>query len=78
MTLVGWGAVVIGGIDNLLYPMLVGSRLSLHTIPAFFAIVGGLILFGPAGLLLGPVAVTATIFFLEIWRVRVRQPNTPT
>jgi predicted PurR-regulated permease PerM len=75
LTLAGWGALVVGGVDNLLYPMMVGNRLSLHTVPAFFAIVGGLILFGPAGLLLGPVAVTATIFFLEIWRVRVRQPN---
>ena len=72
LVLTGWGAVVVGGVDNLLYPMLVGNRLRLHTVPAFVAIVGGLVLFGPAGLLLGPVAVTATIFFLEIWRVRIR------
>jgi predicted PurR-regulated permease PerM len=73
LILTSWGAVVVGGIDNLLYPLLVGNRLRLHTVPAFVAIVGGLILFGPAGLLLGPVAVTATIFFLEIWQVRVRR-----
>src|SRR5512139_151471 len=73
LILTGWGAVVIGGIDNLLYPILVGNRLKLHTVPAFVAIVGGLILFGPAGLVLGPVAVTATIFFLEIWQVRIRR-----
>ncbi len=77
LILTGWGAVIIGGIDNLLYPILVGNRLRLHTVPAFVAIVGGLILFGPAGLLLGPVAVTATIFFLEIWRVRVRRETSP-
>jgi predicted PurR-regulated permease PerM len=76
LILTGWGAVVIGGIDNLLYPMLVGDRLRLHTIPAFVAIVGGLILFGPSGLLLGPLAVTATVFFLELWQVRVR-PHEP-
>jgi len=73
LDLAGWGAVVVGGIDNLLYPILVGNRLRLHIVPAFVAVVGGLILFGPAGLVLGPVAVTATIFFLEIWRVRVRR-----
>ncbi len=71
-----WGAVVVGGIDNLLYPILVGNRLRLHTGPAFVAIVGGVILFGAAGLLLGPVAVTATIF-LEIWRVRVKRRKLP-
>src|SRR5262245_39290802 len=72
LILTAWGAVILGGIDNLLYPMLVGNRLRLHTIPAFISIVGGLILFGPSGLLLGPLAVTATVFFLELWQIRVR------
>lgn len=71
LVLTGWGAVVVGGIDNLLYPVLVGNRLRLHTVLAFVAIVGGLLVFGPAGFLLGPMAVTATIFFLEVWQVRV-------
>lgn len=62
-----WGAIVIGGIDNLLYPMLVGSRLKLHTILAFVSIVGGLIVFGPTGLILGPIMFTITRILLEIW-----------
>ena len=62
-----WGAVVVGGIDNLLYPMLVGSRLKMHTIIAFVSIVGGLIVFGPSGLILGPVMFTVTRILLEIW-----------
>ena len=44
--LVAWGTVVIGGIDNFLYPILAGERLRLHTIPMFIAIVGGLAVFG--------------------------------
>ncbi|MDO8264143.1 MAG: AI-2E family transporter [Gallionella sp.] len=62
-----WGAVVVGGIDNLLYPMLVGSRLKMHTVLAFVSIVGGLIVFGPSGLILGPVIFTVTRLLLEIW-----------
>lgn len=62
-----WGAIVVGGIDNLLYPMLVGSRLKMHTILAFVSIVGGLIVFGPSGLILGPVMFTVTRILLEIW-----------
>jgi predicted PurR-regulated permease PerM len=62
-----WGAVVIGWIDNLLYPMLVGNRLKLHTILAFVSIVGGLIVFGPTGLILGPIMFTVTRILLEIW-----------
>jgi predicted PurR-regulated permease PerM len=65
-----WGGVVISIIDNLLYPMLVGQRLKLHTVLAFVSVVGGLIVFGAAGLILGPVAVTATAVLLKIWRSR--------
>ena len=65
-----WGGVIVGGIDNVMYPILVGNRLKLHTIPAFMAIVGGLIVFGPSGLILGPVTLTVTVLLLEIWRSR--------
>jgi predicted PurR-regulated permease PerM len=72
LILTAWGAVAIGGIDNLLYPLLVGNRLKLHTVPAFLSIVGGLILFGAAGLILGPLTIALTVFLLELWRVHVR------
>lgn len=66
-----WGAIVVGGIDNLLYPMLVGRHLKMHTVLAFISLVGGLIVFGPAGLILGPVIFTVTRLLLEIWRRNV-------
>ncbi len=62
-----WGTIVVGGIDNLLYPMLVGSRLKIHTVIAFVSLVGGLLVFGPSGLILGPVIFTVTRLLLEIW-----------
>jgi predicted PurR-regulated permease PerM len=74
LILTAWGGVVVGGIDNLLLPILVGNRLKLHTLLAFISVVGGLILFGPAGLILGPVAVTITTVLLEIWRHRAMDP----
>jgi len=70
LVLAVWGTVVIGGIDNVLYPLLVGSKLKIHTAIAFVSIVGGLIVFGTAGLILGPVIFTATRVLLEIWRSR--------
>jgi predicted PurR-regulated permease PerM len=72
LILTAWGAIVVGLIDNVLYPILVKDRLRLHTIPAFISIVGGLVLFGASGLLLGPLVVTVTMYFLEIWRVPIR------
>ncbi|MBW8367067.1 MAG: AI-2E family transporter [Arenimonas sp.] len=68
LLLAAWGAIVVGGIDNLLYPMLVGNRLRMHTLVAFVSIVGGLIIFGPAGLILGPVVFTVTRLLLQVWR----------
>lgn len=65
-----WGGGVIGVIDNLLRPILVGKLLKHHTGLAFISIVGGLIVFGSAGLILGPVILTITMELLEIWRCR--------
>ncbi|MBK8476936.1 MAG: AI-2E family transporter [Opitutaceae bacterium] len=65
-----WGCAVVGTIDNLLYPMFVGKRLKLHTVLTFISAVGGLIVFGPAGLIFGPVVLTVTIELLDIWRCR--------
>jgi predicted PurR-regulated permease PerM len=71
LILAAWGGLIIGSIDNLLYPLLVGNRLKLHTVLAFVSIVGGLMLFGPAGLILGPLALTVTAELLETWRSRI-------
>jgi predicted PurR-regulated permease PerM len=73
-----WGGLVVGGIDNVLYPVLVGNRLKLHTVLAFIAVVGGLIVFGPSGLILGPVVLTVTQLLLEIWRSRTADPQART
>ena len=70
LILTAWGGVVVGTIDNLLRPILVGKRLKLHTVLAFVSVVGGLILFGPAGLILGPVVLTVAAVLLGIWRSR--------
>ncbi len=63
-----WGTVIVGGIDNLMYPMLVGNRMHLHTVLVFISVVGGLFVFGAAGLILGPMVLTITSVLLEIWR----------
>jgi predicted PurR-regulated permease PerM len=71
LVLAGWGLVVIGSIDNLLYPVLVGDRVRMHTLLVFFSVIGGLMLFGTAGLVLGPVAVVVTNLLIEVWRKRL-------
>ena len=63
----GWGAFVIGTVDNLLYPTLVGTKLQLHTVPVLFAVLGGIGLFGISGIVLGPLALTTTVTLLRVW-----------
>jgi len=71
-----WGAIVVGTADNLLRPILVGKRLKIHTLLAFMSVIGGLIQFGPAGLILGPAVVALTIVLLEICFNRTRAGGT--
>jgi len=72
LILSAWGMFVVGTIDNLLRPMLVGQRLKLHTLGAFVSVVGGLVLFGPPGLILGPVALAITLELINLWPLRAR------
>ncbi|PDT53176.1 MULTISPECIES: AI-2E family transporter [Sinorhizobium] len=70
-----WGAGVVATVDNLLYPMFVGERLKLHTVVAFMSMIGGIIVFGPAGLVIGPVTFTVTLLLLDIWRAYARESD---
>jgi len=63
-----WGTFVIGMVDNFLRPVLVGSRTRLHELVIFFAVLGGLKVFGVLGVVLGPVVVAVTIAVLEIFK----------
>jgi predicted PurR-regulated permease PerM len=71
--LTAWGSIVVGLIDNLLYPIFVGKRLRQHTMVAFFAILGGIAVFGMSGIVLGPVIVTTTAGLIDIWWKRTRR-----
>jgi predicted PurR-regulated permease PerM len=72
--LVGWGVLVIGTIDNFLSPRLVGHRASLHELLIFFAVLGGLEVFGVLGLVIGPVVVAITLALIEMVRQSYRPP----
>jgi predicted PurR-regulated permease PerM len=61
---------VVGFIDNLLYPILVGKETRLHTVPVFIAIIGGLFVFGAPGLVVGPVIFAVTLACLDVLRRR--------
>jgi len=73
-----WGAVIVSTIDNILYPILVGSHMRAHTATILLSILGGIAVFGPIGIVLGPVLFTLATTLLDIWHTRTsRQPSPP-
>lgn len=68
--LLGVGSLIISTLDNFLYPALVGSQLRQHTASVFLSLLGGVWLFGIAGLVLGPLTFSATEALLAIWKAR--------
>jgi len=75
LVLAVWGGLVVGLIDNFLYPILVASDLRLHPLAVFFAVFGGLLAFGIAGVVLGPVILAITVALLELWQLRAAEPS---
>jgi predicted PurR-regulated permease PerM len=76
----GVGALVIGTIDNVLRAVLVGGRAELHPLVVFFSVLGGVVVYGAAGFLFGPVLFVIALSVLEIARVALRgagQGNVP-
>jgi predicted PurR-regulated permease PerM len=71
LILVAWGGLVVSLIDNLLYPIVVADEIRFHTLGILFSVFGGLIAFGIAGVVLGPVILASTVALLEVWRTRM-------
>ena len=59
-----WAVLVVGTIDNVLRPILVGRDAKLHDIMILISSLGGLGVFGITGLILGPVLAG---LFVSIW-----------
>lgn len=63
-----WGAVAVGLLDNILRPILIGKGAKLPIFLLFLGIFGGMKVYGPLGLLLGPLLVSCIVVFLQIYR----------
>lgn len=57
-------AIVVGTVDNVLRPKLVGNDTQLHELLIFFSTLGGLLLFGFMGFVIGPIIAA---LFVTVW-----------
>ena len=76
IALAAWGMLVIGLVDNLLRPMLVGKATLMPDYVVMITTLGGMVVFGINGFVLGPVI--AAMFF-AVWHLYLttRQVATP-
>lgn len=66
LILLGCGAGVVGQVDSLVRPYVIGQRAKMHTLLVFFALLGGVKAFGVMGLFVGPVVLSVTLVLLEM------------
>ena len=59
-------AAVVGSIDNLLRPILVGRDTQMHELMILFGTLGGIIMFGVVGIIIGPIIAA---LFVTIWDI---------
>lgn len=67
VSLLVWGAVVVGTIDNFLGPYLMSRGNNLHPFITLLGVLGGMALFGPIGFIIGPVIMVLFTVLLEIY-----------
>lgn len=74
--LVAWGVLVIGLVDNLLRPLLVGKDTQLPDFLVLFSTIGGIAVFGLNGFVIGPVIAA---MFVAAWDIftEVRDEEAP-
>ena len=66
IVLLVWGTLAISAVDNFLRPRLVGGRVGLSELVMFFALLGGLRVFGVLGIVMGPVMFAIAVSIVDV------------
>lgn len=69
-----WGGIVVSRIDGILLPLLIGGKVEIPLALILVGVVGGVFAFGLMGLVIGPLLLAVTLFFLELYREQVLPP----
>ncbi|WP_457422116.1 AI-2E family transporter [Roseateles sp. P5_E7] len=64
LTLIAYGVVVIGLVDNVLRPILVGKDIQMPDYLVLISTIGGMAVFGISGFVIGPVIAA---MFMAVW-----------
>jgi predicted PurR-regulated permease PerM len=73
--LIVWGLVAVSLVDNVARPFLLKGGMELHGGVVFFALLGGLSVFGAIGLVIGPLVVTFLIAVVKMYEREYAEPS---
>ena len=65
-------ALIVGSVDNVLRPRLVGRDTKMHDLVILFSTLGGILAFGPVGFIIGPILAGLFVTCWEIFGVAYR------
>ncbi|MGB6353249.1 MAG: AI-2E family transporter [Steroidobacteraceae bacterium] len=71
--MLGWG-LLLGGLDNVLRPMMISGRAKISALAVFIGVLGGIPAFGAIGIIAGPVALSLVLALIEF----AEENRTPT
>lgn len=66
--LIVWGVFFISMVDNIIKPWIMRGKAKIHILLIFFSLLGGITLFGPVGILFGPVITSLFLACVRIYR----------
>ena len=62
-----FNALIVGSVDNVLRPRLVGRDTEMHDLMILFSTLGGIAAFGPMGFIIGPILAAVFVTSWEIF-----------
>lgn len=71
--LLAWALLIVGLVDNIIYPKIVGSDAKIHPLFVLLSVMGGIILFGISGFLLGPLFLGFLVALSEIYKAKIKE-----
>lgn len=71
--LIAWSMLIVGLVDNIIGPKLIGNGAKIHPLFILLSVLGGLALFGIAGFLLGPLIFGFLVALSEIYKVKIQE-----
>jgi predicted PurR-regulated permease PerM len=66
------GGLIIGTVDNFIRAIFVGGRARVHSLIVFLSVLGGVLVFGAAGIVVGPVLFVMALIAVDAGRLAMK------